>query len=197
MVTAKGLPGSVTDRASIKWIGPSRSRSPGKRISAGRPARFIWAAPSRRSRPRSAMSSAGKVSSSPYIVLAQQSLFDSSRAPAGKHTAWAYCHVPHGSTADVSALIESRIERYAPGFREVILAKSVLSAAAMEQYNANYVGGDINGGLQDLSSALYPAHCFSESLPDIGKKYLSLLFLHPPRRRRSRSLRLLCGTIRL
>lgn len=93
---------------------------------------------------------AGKVSPIPYIVLAQQSLFDSSRAPAGKHTAWAYCHVPHGSTADVSALIESRIECYAPGFREVILARNTLSAAAMEQYNANYVGGDINGGLQDL-----------------------------------------------
>lgn len=95
--------------------------------------------------------SAGKKSSSPYIILAQQSLFDPSRAPAGRHTAWAYCHVPHGSAADMSALIENKIERYAPGFREVILAKSVLSAAAMEQYNPNYVGGDINGGLQDLT----------------------------------------------
>lgn len=94
--------------------------------------------------------SAGKVSSSPYIVLAQQSLLDPSRAPAGKHTAWAYCHVPHGSTADVSELIESKIERYAPGFREEILARNTLTAVAMEQYNANYVGGDINGGLQDL-----------------------------------------------
>jgi phytoene dehydrogenase-like protein len=95
--------------------------------------------------------SAGNVSPSPYVILAQQSLFDPSRAPAGGHTAWAYCHVPHGSAADVSSLIEKKIERYAPGFREVILAKSVLSAAAMEQYNANYVGGDINGGRQDLS----------------------------------------------
>ncbi len=94
--------------------------------------------------------SAGRMPSSPYIVLAQQSLFDPSRAPAGAHTAWAYCHVPHGSAVDVSALIEDRIERYAPGFRDVILAKHALSAAAMEQYNANYVGGDINGGVQDL-----------------------------------------------
>jgi phytoene dehydrogenase-like protein len=93
---------------------------------------------------------AGKVSPSPYIILAQQTLFDPSRAPAGGHTAWAYCHVPHGSNADVSALIEKKIERYAPGFREVILAKSALSAAAMEQYNSNYVGGDISGGIQDL-----------------------------------------------
>jgi phytoene dehydrogenase-like protein len=94
---------------------------------------------------------AGKEPPSPYIILAQQSLFDPSRAPAGGHTAWAYCHVPHGSAADMSVLIENKIERYAPGFREVILAKSVFSAAAMEQYNTNYVGGDINGGLQDLS----------------------------------------------
>ncbi len=94
--------------------------------------------------------SAGKVSPAPYIVLAQQTIFDPSRAPSGKHTAWAYCHVPHGSTADVSELIESRIERYAPGFREDILARHTLTAAAMEQYNANYVGGDINGGIQDL-----------------------------------------------
>lgn len=93
----------------------------------------------------------GRLSPSPYIILAQPSLFDPSRAPTGGHTAWAYCHVPHGSAADVSALIEDKIERYAPGFKEVILAKSVLTAAAMEQYNANYVGGDINGGLQDLS----------------------------------------------
>jgi phytoene dehydrogenase-like protein len=93
---------------------------------------------------------AGRVSSSPYIVLAQQSLLDPSRAPDGKHTAWAYCHVPHGSNADVSELMESKIERYAPGFREVILGRHTLTAAAMEQYNANYVGGDINGGLQDL-----------------------------------------------
>jgi phytoene dehydrogenase-like protein len=92
----------------------------------------------------------GKMPSSPYIVLAQQSLFDSSRAPAGRHTAWAYCHVPHGSASEAAALIEAKIERYAPGFREVILAGSSMSAAAMEQYNPNYVGGDINGGVQDI-----------------------------------------------
>ena len=93
---------------------------------------------------------AGATPSSPYVVLAQQSLFDPSRAPAGGHTAWAYCHAPHGSTADLSRIVEAKIERYAPGFRKAILAKHVLSAAAMEQYNANYVGGDINGGVQDL-----------------------------------------------
>ena len=94
--------------------------------------------------------SMGKISPSPYVVVAQQSLFDPSRAPAGRHTAWAYCHVPHGSAEDVTNLVENRIERYAPGFREIILAKNSMPAAAMEIYNQNYVGGDINGGLQDL-----------------------------------------------
>jgi phytoene dehydrogenase-like protein len=86
----------------------------------------------------------------PYIILAQQTLFDSSRAPEGKHTAWAYCHVPNGSTFDMTERIEAQIERFAPGFRDRILARSVMPPAAMEQHNPNYVGGDINGGVQDI-----------------------------------------------
>jgi len=92
----------------------------------------------------------GEMPASPYVVLAQQSLFDSTRAPAGRHTAWAYCHVPHGTSQDATRCIEEKIERYAPGFKEVILAKSAMTAAAMEHYNPNYVGGDINGGVQDF-----------------------------------------------
>ena len=86
----------------------------------------------------------------PFVILAQPSLFDDTRAPAGHHTAWAYCHVPHGSTLDVSERIERQIERFAPGFRDRILARHVMAPAALEQYNANYVGGDISGGVQDL-----------------------------------------------
>jgi phytoene dehydrogenase-like protein len=86
----------------------------------------------------------------PYVLLAQQSLFDPSRAPDGKHTVWAYCHVPNGSTCDMAETIEAQIERFAPGFRDRILARTVHGPAAMERYNANYVGGDINGGVQDL-----------------------------------------------
>ena len=93
---------------------------------------------------------AGRHPERPFVLLAQQSLFDDSRAPAGKHTVWAYCHVPRGSTVDMTDRIEAQIERFAPGFRERILARSVMSPAALERYNANYVGGDINGGLQDL-----------------------------------------------
>jgi phytoene dehydrogenase-like protein len=86
----------------------------------------------------------------PFVLVAQQSLFDSTRAPEGRHTAWAYCHVPHGSTFDMTERIEAQIERFAPGFREHILARHVLTPADLERYNANYVGGDINGGVQDI-----------------------------------------------
>jgi phytoene dehydrogenase-like protein len=86
----------------------------------------------------------------PLVLLAQQSLFDPTRSPEGKHTVWAYCHVPHGSTLDMTNQIEAQIERFAPGFRDLILARSAKSAIEMELYNPNYVGGDINGGVQDL-----------------------------------------------
>lgn len=86
----------------------------------------------------------------PYVLLAQQSLFDPTRAPEGKHTAWAYCHVPNGSTVDMTDRIEDQLERFAPGFKDRILAKSTKNTRDMELYNANYIGGDINGGIQDL-----------------------------------------------
>ena len=91
----------------------------------------------------------GQPSERPFVILAQPSLFDDTRAPAGQHTAWAYCHVPHGSALDVSEHIERQIERFAPGFRERVLAHRVMAPAALEHYNANYVGGDISGGVQD------------------------------------------------
>lgn len=86
----------------------------------------------------------------PFILLAQQSVFDPSRAPEGKHTAWAYCHVPNGSTVDMTNAIENQIERFAPGFKDLILAKHTMGPAQMEEYNPNYIGGDINGGVIDI-----------------------------------------------
>lgn len=86
----------------------------------------------------------------PYVLLAQPTLTDPSRAPAGRHVAWAYCHVPNGSTVDRTAAIEAQVERFAPGFRDLILARHTADTAAMEAYDPNYVGGDINGGIQDL-----------------------------------------------
>lgn len=97
----------------------------------------------------------GRFAKEPFVLLAQPTLFDSSRAPPGRHTAWAYCHVPHGSAVDASNAIEEHVERHAPGFRDVILARSVRSAAAMEAYNPNYVGGDINGGAALLSQLFF------------------------------------------
>jgi phytoene dehydrogenase-like protein len=86
----------------------------------------------------------------PYVIVVQQSLFDESRAPAGKHTLWAYCHVPNGSPAHMIERIEAQVERFAPGFRDRIIQRHVMGPAEMERYNENYVGGDINGGVQDL-----------------------------------------------
>jgi phytoene dehydrogenase-like protein len=86
----------------------------------------------------------------PFVILAQPSLFDPSRAPAGKHTAWAYCHVPNGSAVDMTDRIEAQVERFAPGFRNRIIGRSVMSPADLERYNPNNVGGDINGGAGDL-----------------------------------------------
>jgi phytoene dehydrogenase-like protein len=85
----------------------------------------------------------------PYVLVSQPSLFDESRAPAGRHTLWAYCHVPHGSFLDVSDSIGAQIERFAPGFRDCVIAKRVHTAVDMAAYNPNYLGGDINGGVQD------------------------------------------------
>ena len=82
----------------------------------------------------------------PFLIVAQQSLFDASRAPEGKHTCWAYCHVPNGSDADMLERIEAQIERFAPGFRDLVLARHVSTPSDLESYNANYVGGDIAAG---------------------------------------------------
>jgi phytoene dehydrogenase-like protein len=92
----------------------------------------------------------GEVPDRPAVLVTQPSLFDPTRAPAGKHTLWAYCHVPHGSTVDAVARIEAQIERFAPGFRDQILARSIMPPAALERHNANCIGGDINGGVEDF-----------------------------------------------
>lgn len=92
----------------------------------------------------------GRVSEHPFVLLSQPTLFDSTRAPAGRHVAWVYCHVPNGYSSDVTEQIERQIERFAPGFREIVLKRSVLAPRALEQQNPNLVGGDINGGAADL-----------------------------------------------
>ncbi len=92
----------------------------------------------------------GRAPTRPYVLLTQPTVCDPSRAPAGKHVGWAYCHVPAGCGEDMTERIEAQVERFAPGFRDRILGRSAMSPGEMEAYNPNYVGGDINGGLQDL-----------------------------------------------
>ena len=98
---------------------------------------------------------AGRHSERPFILVVQQSQFDPSRAPAGKHTAWAYCHVPSGSTVDMTARIEAQIERFAPGFGDIVLARATRTAPEVNAYNENYIGGDINVGLPDWRQLIF------------------------------------------
>jgi phytoene dehydrogenase-like protein len=92
----------------------------------------------------------GQHSDQPFVLLAQPTLFDPSRAPAGKHVAWAYCHVPNGSNRDMTAAIEAQIERFAPGFGDCVLARSAMGPARLEAMDANLRGGDVNGGLLNV-----------------------------------------------
>jgi phytoene dehydrogenase-like protein len=91
----------------------------------------------------------------PFVLLAQPSLFDPTRAPAGKHTAWAYCHVPNGSAFDMLERLEAQIERFAPGFRDCILARRVSPPAALQKMDANLIGGDISGGAMDIQQFVF------------------------------------------
>ena len=107
----------------------------------------------------------------PFVLLGQPSLFDPSRAPAGQHAAWAYCHVPNGSTKDHTESIENQIARFAPGFRDCILARSVSSPAALERWNPNLIGGDFLGGVMDIRQILF------RPTPSLYRTPLSHLYL--------------------
>jgi len=118
-------------------------------------------------------SSNGKVSTNPFVLMAQPSVFDPTRAPEGKHTAWAYCHVPAGSMTDMTTIIENQVERFAPGFKDTIIAKHTLNTREIQAYNPNYIGGDINGGIQDIRQ-LYTRPVLSVSPYRTSKKGLYL-----------------------
>ena len=97
----------------------------------------------------------GRPAGRPFVLLAQTSLFDPTRAPAGKHTAWAYCHVPNASAEDMTERIEAQVERFAPGFRELVLARHTMGPTELEARNRNLVGGDVNAGAMDLGQLLF------------------------------------------
>jgi len=98
---------------------------------------------------------AGEVPEKPFVLLVQPTLFDATRAPDGKHVAWAYCHVPFGNDVDMTEAIEAQIERFAPGFRDVVLARSVMPPSALERHNPNLVGGDISAGAMTLRQVFF------------------------------------------
>jgi phytoene dehydrogenase-like protein len=97
----------------------------------------------------------GRPAERPFVLLAQTSLFDPTRAPSGKHTVWAYCHVPNGSSEDMAERIEAQVERFAPGFRDLVLARHTMGPAELEAHNRNLVGGDLNAGVMDLGQLLF------------------------------------------
>jgi phytoene dehydrogenase-like protein len=113
----------------------------------------------------------GKLPERPFVLVAQPTLFDPTRAPAGKHIAWAYCHVPNGSLADALPLIDAQIERFAPGFGDCILARSTKNCAELERANPNYVGGDINGGAATLwqlfARPSFSANPYATAIPGV------------------------------
>jgi phytoene dehydrogenase-like protein len=96
----------------------------------------------------------GKHPAKPFVLVAQPSCFDPSRAPAGRHTAWVYCHTPSGSTLDMTGPIEAQIERFAPGFGSIVLARHSMNSRDMERYNPNYIGGDISAGANNLTQLI-------------------------------------------
>ena len=131
---------------------------------------------------------AGRHPEHPYCLVVQSSVVDRTRAPEGHHTLWAYCHVPNGSTEDMTERIERQIERFAPGFRDLVLARSTLTAVQEEEHNPSYVGGDINAGAATLRQMIFRPtvqwNPYRTALPG-----LSLLGIHAARRRRPRHVR--------
>jgi phytoene dehydrogenase-like protein len=97
----------------------------------------------------------GRAAEKPFVLVTQPSLFDPARAPEGKHTAWGYCHVPNAFAGDMTEAIEAQVERFAPGFRDCILARKVTDTAAFEAWNPNMIGGDLSGGAMTLRQLIY------------------------------------------
>ena len=136
---------------------------------------------------------AGREAERPYVLVAQQSLFDPGRAPPGRHTLWAYCHVPNGSPADMGERIEAQIERFAPGFGGLVTARRAMGPADMERHNPNYIGGDINGGMEDLRQLFTRPAVRPGALRHPGPAHLHLLVVHAAGRRGARHVRVFGG----
>lgn len=123
---------------------------------------------------------------SPYVLLSQPSSFDPTRSPGGRHTLWTYCHVPHGSTRDMAEAVTSQIERFAPGFRDVIVRTHTTTASDLEAYNANYVGGDFSGRSGEPAADRGPSGALHPTLGHAAAGCLPVLPIHAARSRRPR-----------
>ena len=139
---------------------------------------------------------AGRHPDRPYCLVTQPCVVDAHRAPAGRHTLWAYCHVPNGSDVDMTERIEAQIERFAPGFRDLILGRSTSTAVDEEEHNPSYVGGDINAGAATLRQMVFRPDRAVEPVPHRAQGRLPVLRRHPARRRRPRHVRAGCGARR-
>ncbi len=148
-------PISATAPAHSRWTTRSPNPCPGARPSAAAPSPCTSAARLRRLRNQRVKWRHGRAPQRPFVLVAQPTLFDPSRAPRGQHVLWAYCHVPNSSTVDMTERIDAQIERFAPGFRDCILARHVSTPATLEAMDANLIGGDISGGAISLSQLLF------------------------------------------
>ena len=143
-------PGTATAPGSARWTSPCPNPHPW-RAEAARGAGTLHLGGTRREIAAALVRvAAGSPAPRPFVLAGQPSVADASRAPAGCHALWAYCHVPGGWDGDAGPAIESQIERFAPGFRDTVLGRTTTRAAAWEAYNPNWIGGDVNGGVQDL-----------------------------------------------
>ncbi len=154
-VTATPSGGSGTAPGCARSTSPCPARCPGRTGRAAGPGRCTSAGRTTRSRRPRLEVAAGQHPDAPYVLVTQPGVADPTRAPAGCHTLWTYCHVPAGSTVDMTARIEAQIERFAPGFRDLILARHTVTAADEETRNPNYVGGDIAAGMQDIRQTVF------------------------------------------
>ena len=180
-------------RVFSRSITRSPRRCRGARRHAAPPARCTSAARWMKSQPASARSQTGGIRSDRSYSPHSKAFSTRTRAPEGRHTLWAYCHVPHGSGRDMTEAIEHQIERFAPGFRDCVLARRTLDAAGLEHANANLIGGDINGGAANLwqliARPVVSPTPYRTPLPRV----LPLFLFHAPRRRRPRDVWLSCS----
>ena len=147
--TSVASPGSATDLGCSRSTGPWTVRSPGATAGLRPPGPCTSCGTAAEVAASERAATSGAHAERPYVLFVQATAADPTRAPAGKHTGWAYCHVPHGSRVDMTDRIEAQLERFAPGFRDRVLARHTMDTAALEAHNANEIGGDIAGGSSD------------------------------------------------